>query len=367
MLIARGANVNVKEGWQGQTPLMWAASENHPSVIRALVEKGADMTAQSKEWQFPEYRYQTNGMAVFQLPRGGWTALMYAARQNAMDAAAALADAKADLNARDPDGSTAMHLAVINVHYDLANLLLEKGADPNVVDNSGQTALYAAVDMRAPSNMLTRPEPKIVGRMDALALVKAFLAHGADPNIRLKKPIVGRHQNLVGDAALGEGTTAIMRAAKASDLPMLQTLLDGKADPTLVQKDRTTTVMIAAASAAKEPEALAAVKLLTERGVDVDAFSTTGQTALHNAAGRGYDSIVKYLAERGAKLDRRDRQRRTALDIALGGAGGRRGRGGQPQPKTAALLRELMAARGLPVPPPAAVAPAAAEGQAPPQ
>ena len=64
-----------------------------------LVEQGADTNARSKELNFPEYRYETNGMAVFQLPKGGWTALMYAARENAANAAAALADLKVDLNA----------------------------------------------------------------------------------------------------------------------------------------------------------------------------------------------------------------------------------------------------------------------------
>ena len=370
VLAAHGANLNAQEKWQGQTALMWAAAENHPAAIKALVERGADMKIRSKEWQFPEYRYQTNGMAVFQLPHGGWTALMYAARQDAVDAAAALADLHVDLNAGDPDGTTALQLAIINVHYDLADILLQKGADPNVTDRSGMTALYAAVDMRAPANMLTRPEPKIRGRMDAAGMIKSLLAHGADPNARLKKPIIGRHQNLVGDASLGEGTTALMRAAKGGDLAVLRLLLDGGADATITQKDRTTSAMIASASPAKEPDALEAVKLLAERGVDIDAFNANGQTVLHNAAGRGYDSIVKYVAEKGAKLDRTDRQRRTALDIALGGGGGRRGRGaGQPHPATAALLRQLMVARGLSVPPipGGAATPPAGDRVAPPQ
>jgi ankyrin repeat protein len=220
------------------------------------------------------------------------------------------------------------------------------------------TALYAAVDMRAPACMLTRREPKLVDRMDAADLVKALLARGADPNARLKKPIIGRHQNLVGDASLGEGTTALMRAAKGGDLPVLRLLLAGGADATLTQKDRTTSAIIAAGGA-REPDALEAIKLLAERGVDIDAFNANGQTVLHNAAARGYDSIVKYVAEKGAKLDRRDRQRRTALDVALGVGGGRGGRGAQAHAGTAALLRELMVARGLSVP-------ATAEAAAPP-
>jgi ankyrin repeat protein len=350
-LLERGVNVNAAEAWQGQTALMWAAAENHGAAITALAARGADLNARSKELSFPEYRYETNGMAVFQLPKGGWTALMYAARQNAMEATGALADAKADLNATTKqEGTTALQIAIINIHYDLANLLLERGADPNVVDLSGMTALYAAVDMRAPANMLTRSEPKLRDSLDAVGIVKSLLAHGANPNIQLKKPIIGRHQNLVGDGQLTEGATALARASKSSDIPVMKVLLDGGADATLAMANRTTTAMLASGGTSPEPRVLEAVTLLVEHGVDVNAFNANGQTILHNAAQRGQNSVIEYVAKNGAKLDRRDKQGRTALDIALGaGTGGRRQ--GRPtttpvvNEKTAALLRQLTAAK----------------------
>ena len=317
---------------------MFAAAENNAAAVKLLIEAGAEMNVHSKEWAFPEYKYVTNGMAVFQLPRGGWTALMYAARQNAVDAAAMLADLKADLNATDPDGTTALELAILNVHYDLASLLLKKGADPNVTDSSGMTALYAAVDMRSPAGMMTRPNPKLTDEIDAAEMVKILLANGGNPNARLKKPIIGRHNNLVGDTSLGEGTTPLMRASKGNDLPVMRLLLDAGADATLTLKDRTTTAMIASS--------VEAIKLLVEHGVDVNAFNTNGQTILHNAAGRGANAVIQYVAEKGARLDKKDKQGRTPLDIAngTGGGGGRGGaRGGRGNESTAALLRELMA------------------------
>jgi ankyrin repeat protein len=333
-LIAHGADVNAREKWQEQTALMWAAAENHAAAVKGLVAAGADMNAHSKVLSFPEYKYETNGMAVFLLPHGGWTPLMYAARENAIDAVAALADSKANLNAVDADGTTALELAIINLHYDLATLLLSKGADPNVADSTGMTALYSAVDMRAPANMMTRPEPKLRDEIDAAGMVKALLEHGANPNARLKKPIIGRHNNLVGDTSLGEGATPLMRAAKSNDIPVIRQLLDGGGDPTLTLKDRTTTAMLATS--------LEAIKLLVEHGVDVNAFNTNGQTILHNAAARGSIAIIKYAVEQGARLDRKDKQGRTALDIAERGGGGRGG-GGRGNPEAAALLRDLMA------------------------
>jgi uncharacterized protein len=351
-LIARGANVNATEKWQDQTALMWAAGENHAGVVKALVEAGADMNLHSKVLSFPEYKYETNGMAVFLLPHGGWTALMYAARQNAADAAAMLADSKADLNAVDADGTTALELAIINLHYDLASLLLNRGADPNVPDNTGMTALYAAVDMRAPANMMTRPDPKLRDEIDAAGMVKVLLQHGANPNLRLKKAIIGRHNNLVGDTSLGDGTTPLMRSAKANDITMMRLLLDGGADPTITLKDRTTTAMVATS--------LEAIKLLVEHGVDVNAFNINGQTLLHNAATRGSTAIVQYVADQGGRLDKKDKQGRTALDIAQGagggggrgaaGAGARGGGGGRGNAEVATLLRDLMTKNGIAVP-----------------
>jgi hypothetical protein len=83
--------------------------------------------------------------------------------------------------------------------------------------------------------------------------------------------------------------------------------------------------------------------------VDINAFNTNGATAIHSAVQRGAEKVVKYLADNGAKLDMKNKQGRTPLDIALGvgggagGGGGRRGGGGAPRETMATLLRSLMA------------------------
>jgi ankyrin repeat protein len=64
-------------------------------------------------------------------------------------------------------------------------------------------------------------------------------------------------------------------------------------------------------AAASEATIIEAIKLCLERGVDVDAFIGNGQTAVHLAAARGLDRVVKFLAEKGATLDLKDKQRRT--------------------------------------------------------
>jgi ankyrin repeat protein len=126
LLVARGANVNAAEAWQGETALMWAAAENHPEVVALLAKSGADLNARSKIPEFPKVKVDAATMVFTALPRGGFTALLLAARQGAADGVRALVEAGADLNAIDPDGTTALNLAVINAHYDVAALLVRR-------------------------------------------------------------------------------------------------------------------------------------------------------------------------------------------------------------------------------------------------
>jgi ankyrin repeat protein len=93
------------------------------------------------------------------------------------------------------------------------------------------------------------------------------------------------------------------------------------------------------------------VALLLETGVDVNATTTDGTSALHLAAQSGMDSVVLLLVEHGAKLDAKDKRGRLPVDVAMGVGG--RGRAGGPPPvyeKTAALLRRLAAERGVILP-----------------
>jgi len=361
LLVETGAKIDAKEQWQGQTALMWAASQNNATAVKTLIALGADKNERSKLLSFPEFKWETSGMVVTVLPRGGWTPLMYAARDGAADAVGALADSKADLNATDPDGTTALMYAIINAHFDTAAVLIEKGADPNVADSTGTTALYSAVDMHTMGPMLSRPSPKLVDKLDSSDIVKLLIARGANVNARLKRPIIGRHHTPTGDASLGEGTTPLARAAKSNDLQLMHQLLDAGADPKLTLKDRSTVLMISAAGGAvvgayavaipvTEESSIEAIKLCLERGVDINAFNTNGTTAVHSAVQRGAQKVVRYLAEHGAKLDMKNKQGRTPLDIAQGvgggtgrAGGGGRGRGAGPSAGMADLLRSLMA------------------------
>jgi ankyrin repeat protein len=359
VLLDRGADVNARESWHGETALMWAAAEDHADTVSLLASRGANLDVASKVPEFPKVKVDAATMVFTALPRGGLTALMLAARQGAEAGVRALADAGADLDAADPDGTTALNIAVINAHYDVAALLIEKGANLNLGDAAGMTPLYAVIDMQHQEPMVNRPLPKPSGRLMPLDLVSTLLDRGANPNVTLKTPLLMRQHN-GGDPSLGEGATPLMRASKVSDTTILRMLLDKGADPNLRLRNQTTAVMIAASRAGRNPgpekNTIDAISLMLAQGADVNAVNDNGESALHIAVGRG-DTLVRFLVENGAKLDLKDKAGRTPLDVAMGvpGAGGRGrgGRGGGPaapgpvRQSTAALLKELMAARGL--------------------
>ncbi len=345
VLLKHGAAVDARESWKGQTALMWAAAGNRAEVVKALIEAGADVNARSTEWP-EEKKRPSNGNLVSVRPRGGLTPLLFAAREGALASIQVLAKAGADLNLTEPDGTNALVTALINAHYDTAAFLLEAGADPNVADKYGRTALYAAIDMNSMEPSVTRPAPQESDKTRPFDVARSALAHGAKVDPMLTKPTPGRGLSDEPDLILRAGATPFIRAAKTGDVAAMQLLLDHGADPRAATKDGVTALMAAAGlgwrygqSLVPESDSLKAVQFCLEHGVDVNATNVTGETALHGAASHGANDIIRLLAERGAKLDVKDKRNRTPLDIAEGG----RERGAVAYPAAAALLKQLMA------------------------
>jgi ankyrin repeat protein len=351
-LIAAGSDVNQRERRTGTTALIWAAASDRADTIRALAEAGADLNVLSKVTNYP---HTQNGVLLSGLeegvsyvgqtvlPRGGWSAVMYAAREGATDAVRALADAGANLDLTDPEGTSALVIAIINGHWDAASALVDKGADVNLADIKGMTPLYAAVDMHTLGDTFGRPYPPAPVIDGSVGMIRLLLAKGADPNARLKGPILKRVYD-AGDNRLGEGATPLMRAARKCDVTVMQLLLEAGADPKLTQKSGNTPLMLAAGAVSSngdetqrisEEQALAAIRIGIAAGIDVNATNAAGDTVMHTAAttGGGLASAIRLLAGSGARLDIRNTAGRTPLEAAQ--------QARQPNEATIALLREL--------------------------
>ena len=345
-LLEHGADADARENYRGQTALMWAAAEGHPEVIKLLVAHGAGLNVRSSDRDTTPPKMEA-GTPAAPIARGGLAALHFAARQGEIASVLALLEARVDINQKDSDGNTALVLAILNTHYDLAQILIDCMADPNIGNKDGRAALFTAVDMHD-ADWSPRPDRRETDRKTSMDIIKSLLAHGASVNAQLASasPIMKLTQD-PGDRSLGNGATPFMRAARSADLELMRLLLDKGADPKLANKDGLNALMLASGVfwaekiRGTDAEALEAVKLCVKLGLDVNAATDKSETALHGAANRGVDSIVKYLVENGAKLGVKNQQGFTPLDIAMGKVSGVGVAPKPPKESTVALLKQL--------------------------
>lgn len=349
LLVAHGADVNAKESGRGQTALMWAAAENNVETVKALVEGGADVTARSNGG-FTALLFAVRAgkaEAVHALLESGVSAndaiQMAASRPAQMSSSPAGVNSPerpvppAGVNStpssattggasvlgrqggsQDPSntgsrgrgntatGTSALTLAIVNAHFELAAFLLDKGADPNA-DGQGWTPLHQLAWTRRPPIQHGLPPPVQTGTTNSLDLAKKLLARGANPNARMTREPSDGARNVLNRI----GSTPFLQAAKLGDVAYMRVLVEHGADASIKTEDGATPMMAAAGvgiwqlgeSAGTNEEVFEAVKLCYELGNDVNAVDANGYTALHGAAHRGANDIVKFLVEKGAKLD----------------------------------------------------------------
>ncbi|MGD8809132.1 MAG: ankyrin repeat domain-containing protein, partial [Gammaproteobacteria bacterium] len=127
LLLDHGASVNARESWGGQTALMWASARRHPDMMELLIASGADLDARSIHRDYQ--RHVTAEGRPKNLDSGGFTPLLYAARENCIACVDMLLEHGADIDLPDPDGVSALLLAIMNANWDLAKRLIEAGAD----------------------------------------------------------------------------------------------------------------------------------------------------------------------------------------------------------------------------------------------
>ncbi len=353
LLLDRGADVNAREARKGQTPLMWAVAQSHPAMVELLLAHGAEVDARStvNEWE----RMVTAEPRQKNLMSGGFTPLLYAARQGCLECAKKLVAAGAEVDLTDPDGVTPLLSALLNAHFDTAKYLLEAGANVNKWDFWGRTPLYTAVDF----NTLPhggRPDRPSLDDTSALAMIDTLLAAGANPNAQLKlfPPYRSLRMDRGADTILDIGTTPLLRAARGADLPAIERLVAAGALLDLPQRDGVTPLMAAVGAGASSIdtrgkfrtalEALETADALLEAGAVIDQVDARGRTALHYAAAAGYTDAALLLVERGAALTAADADGVTPLAAANGKLrGGRRG-SDIVQAATAEALQALLTA-----------------------
>jgi ankyrin repeat protein len=297
---------------------------------------------------------------------GELTPLVYAVRSNDVESVKVLLAAGADVNQVTGYGWSPLLVATQNRYYKLGAFLLDHGADPNLANKGAWTPLYLATDNR---NIENGDYPVRKGDMDHLEFINLLLDKGANVNARVKDSTETR--TVFTNQWLDEnGATAFLRASQSGDLALMKLLLARGADPKIATVLGVTALQVAAGIGWvegityewSEHDTLEAVRMLLDLGLDPNAQADTGRVALHGAAHKGRPAVVQLLADHGAKLDVRDygntdnRGGKLAVHTwqPVDYADGLVRVGVQSaiaHPETGLLLRKLLAAAGLPVPP----------------
>ena len=350
LLLKAHAAVDAREHFGSQTPLMWAVARRHPEMVEVLASKGADVNARSAVRDYK--RVATAESRAKFLDRGGFTPLMYAARENCRECVDVLLKHKVDIDLPDPSGMVPLSIALMNSNWDVAKRLIEAGADVNQWDIFGQSPLHVAIrnmNNAGNNNPLDANSPNEASGRD---IVEMLVERGANPNQQLYYKAAGYGTAFEGGT--GRGTTPFLLACANGDIEVVKLLLEHGANPKLATSDGQGPIILAVEGSGggrggpgarrggaprgatarpargagganrKNPKA-ELIKLLADAGADVNLIAkrhflqrTRGGSALHYAVRAHNKDAMAELVELGIDVNAKDEDGLTALDYAMG-------------------------------------------------
>jgi ankyrin repeat protein len=364
LLLEHGADVNATESFGGQSALMWAAAQRQPQMLRLLLAHGAepDIRGRFHNWE----RRVTAEPRIKIMHSGGFTALLYAAREACVECVSVLVDGGADVDLADPDGITPLVLALLNRNFDTAGRLIELGADVNRWDWWGRTPLYVAVDLDPVPNSRYGDLPSL-DRLTGLDIARMLLSRGANVHARIRQQPPMRAEP--GDRGytdgspdvlvLTTGAAALHTAVKSGNDVAVRLLLEYGADVSFPSVFGITPVLAAAGLGhwyglfqdfptrgryRTGADAVVTMQLLLDAGADINARTSrlnfgfqrpnrSGLTAAHGAAFEGWNEVIRFLYDMGFDINAASDDGATPRDLAVI----------QEETETVALIDELLA------------------------
>jgi len=269
----------------------------------------------------------------------GNSAVHVAARKGDSATLEELVEHGANINATNARNETALYLAVESSCLKCVNLLLASNADPSIASKLKITPLEVAIDndqaeitqvlitakssyagihralilaiqrdMEGPGRALIKRDSKL-GSLDDKQ--RSVLWHSADRGlIKISALLIDSGKiDINGKDANGHG--ALAQAVRNGDFTMVRLLIDKGADVTVRTNAANTLLMLAVLA-----KNAAIVELLLAGASDINAQDHVGDTALMLAAGSAQNDIVEMLIEAGTDLQLRNKEDLNAFQIA---------------------------------------------------
>uniref|UniRef100_H0Z388 Poly [ADP-ribose] polymerase n=1 Tax=Taeniopygia guttata TaxID=59729 RepID=H0Z388_TAEGU len=338
LLLKHGACVNAMDLWQF-TPLHEAASKNRVEVCSLLLSHGADPTLVNCHGKSavdmaptPELRerltYEFKGHSLLQAAREADLAKVKKtlaleiinfkqpqSHETALHCAVAAVHPKrkqvtelllrkgANVNEKNKDFMTPLHVAAEKAHNDVMEVLHKHGAKMNALDTLGQTALHRAA---------------LAGHLQTCRLL---LSYGSDPSIiSLQGFTAAQMGNEAVQQILSESTPVrtsdvdyrLLEASKAGDLETVKQLCSPQNVNCRDLEGRHSTPLHFAAGYNR----VSVVEYLLHHGADVHAKDKGGLVPLHNACSYGHYEVAELLVRHGASVNVADLWKFTPLHEA---------------------------------------------------
>lgn len=229
--------------WAGASDVADAVMNKDKEAARALLEKKADVNAAQAD---------------------GTTALQWAVRQDDIAAVDQLIAAGADVNAANHDGATAMYLACVNGSAAMVERLLKAGVNPNATFlMHGETPLMEAsrtgnpevikllldhgADVNAKDTLRGTTAAMWAAEQDHPEVIRLLVAKGADLSVRsvVNEPKKRYGVNYKGTEFHSGGLTALVLAARQGAVSSVEALVTAKADVNQATGDGSTAMIVA--------------------------------------------------------------------------------------------------------------------------